>query len=55
MVEVGQRQNQGYTVEVGSLVMDEPVASKSKKGKKWKQLATNSTVETLDKLRFMVY
>ena len=34
MVVFGQRQNQGYTVEVGSLVMDEPVVSKSKKGGK---------------------
>ena len=34
MVVFGQRQNQGYTVEVGSLVMDEPVVSKSKKGEK---------------------
>ena len=34
MLEVGQRENQGYTVEVGSLVMDEPVVSKSKKGGK---------------------
>ena len=34
MVVFGQRQNQGYTVEVGSLVMDETGVSKSKKGGK---------------------